>query len=493
MAAAFVLTPTARADDISSAARGVVRVVITASVDGEEIGRAHGSGFAVAPNRIVTNAHVVELANKFPSLVTIDVVPETGDDHYKGELVAFDADRDLALIQFEGPPLPPLTLYSPALPDGYPLVSLGYPGNVDKATYGSLTQMLQPTSPVRSTGVLSAHRSQRGLETLEHTAQIARGNSGGPLLDNCGRIVGVNRAVTTAEEGDGSFVIALGESELAAFLKENKQPFHAVSWPCKSMEAAVQRDQELAQQRAEQTQQDARDREVAAQRAHDSAVQKAQLANERTRDNFMAGAAFLLVVGGLAIGGGGLLLNRGKRNPAIAAAAAGGLMMVGAIVLFLVRPDFDPDSVTVADDGSDVGAQVSTPRTGHLLCKLDPDRSRIIIADGKNFTLDWGADGCVAGKTQYAETANAWQRVLVPEKGDTVTVATYDPDRQTYVADRYFLDPAAMAHLRKNRPEQKQCTGEMAARAELASRQSSIRSALPALPNERLVYTCSAQ
>ena len=52
----------ARADDISAAARGVVRVVIIAQADGEELGRGHGSGFAIAPNRIVTNAHVVREA-----------------------------------------------------------------------------------------------------------------------------------------------------------------------------------------------------------------------------------------------------------------------------------------------------------------------------------------------------------------------------------------------------------------------------------------------
>ena len=52
----------ARADDISAAARGVVRVVIIAEADGTELGRGHGSGFAVAPNRIVTNAHVVARA-----------------------------------------------------------------------------------------------------------------------------------------------------------------------------------------------------------------------------------------------------------------------------------------------------------------------------------------------------------------------------------------------------------------------------------------------
>ncbi|MFX8926218.1 hypothetical protein ABTN20_20685, partial [Acinetobacter baumannii] len=56
-----IATPT-RADDISAAGRGVVRVVTIATAAGEVVGFGHGSGFAVGPNRIVTNAHVVELA-----------------------------------------------------------------------------------------------------------------------------------------------------------------------------------------------------------------------------------------------------------------------------------------------------------------------------------------------------------------------------------------------------------------------------------------------
>ena len=58
----FALASPARADDISAAGRGVVRVVVVAFEDGEVSDFGHGSGFAVAANRIVTNAHVVALA-----------------------------------------------------------------------------------------------------------------------------------------------------------------------------------------------------------------------------------------------------------------------------------------------------------------------------------------------------------------------------------------------------------------------------------------------
>ncbi|GGO94305.1 trypsin-like peptidase domain-containing protein [Stakelama pacifica] len=483
----------ASADDISAAARGVVRVVIIAQADGEELGRGHGSGFAIAPNRIVTNAHVVELANKFPSLVTIDIVPESGDAHYEGELVAFDPDADLAIIQFDGPPLPPLTLYSPSLPDGAGLVSLGYPGNVDKATMESLSQMLIPTAPVRSSGILSTHRDLRGLGTIEHTAQIARGNSGGPLLDQCGRVVGVNRAVTSADDGDGGFVMSLDENALAAFLKAQKQPFRSVDWPCTSMQAVMDAARERASRQADNNEEAARERRFQALRAQDAAVAAARAKNDATRENMMGGAALLLVLGALGVGAGGWIDSKGNRRRAIQVAAAGGAVMIGAVVLFVLRPDFDPASLDT-DKGQAGGDSGAALVSGKLKCSFDPDRSRVTVSDAAPMTLDW-KQGCVAGRTQYVEGADGWTRILVPDNEASVTVNHFDPASRSFTSDRYLLPRDAMARVRELRTdaELKSCTSDQAKLGELASRQSAIRAALPEQPDERLVYSCSPQ
>src|SRR3546814_16979656 len=77
----------ARADDSSATARGVVRVV-TIAFEGESVGDfGHGSGFAIAPDRIVTNAHVVELAARDPEHVVIGIVPSAGDKTFRGRVV----------------------------------------------------------------------------------------------------------------------------------------------------------------------------------------------------------------------------------------------------------------------------------------------------------------------------------------------------------------------------------------------------------------------
>ena len=190
------LPATARADDIAAAGRGVVRVVTIAIVDGRVVGFGHGSGVAVGPDRIITNAHVVELAQRYPEDVVIGVVPSEGAKGFQGRLVAYDAQADLALISFAGAKLPPATFYTGSMGEGDPVVALGYPGNVDLATARSAADYITPTTPVRSEGVLSGRRALSGVEVLLHTASIARGNSGGPLLDRCGRVIGINSAIT---------------------------------------------------------------------------------------------------------------------------------------------------------------------------------------------------------------------------------------------------------------------------------------------------------
>ena len=100
LALTFGLASSASADDIAATGRGVVRVVTIAVVDDQVVGFGHGSGFAIAPNRIVTNAHVVDLAERYPDNVVVGIVPTEGSKSYQGKVIAYDSQRDLALIEF---------------------------------------------------------------------------------------------------------------------------------------------------------------------------------------------------------------------------------------------------------------------------------------------------------------------------------------------------------------------------------------------------------
>ncbi|AQR75278.1 S1C family serine protease [Sphingomonas sp. LM7] len=483
----------ARADDISASGRGVVRIVTIAVVDDEVVGFGHGSGFAVAPNRIVTNAHVVELADRYPGNVVIGIVPSEGDKSFQGKLVAIDQQRDLALIEFSGVRLAPLTLFTGLPSDGESLIALGYPGNVDLATARSAADFIRPQSPVRSQGGFAGDRTLQGTNVLLHTASIARGNSGGPLLDRCGRVLGVNSAITRGDEGDSTFAFAIAGSELAAFLQGAKQPFASVGVPCTSVEEQMAQERN-ADEKA-RLDADARARTDAAKNAteREDAIAQARSRNVVARENYMAGAAVLLVLGALALGGAGMLFSRDRRREAIWLAAGGGVLMLGAVALFLSRPDFDESKILSVPKASAGPAVPGQSATGRMVCTLVPERSRVTVTAIDKVDLDIGADGCINGRTQYAESGARWQRILVPEQEQSVSVLDYDPASRTYTNTRYLLSSAQMTKARALRSgvPLKTCSADQAARASLATQQQALRAALPPVYNEKLVYSCS--
>ena len=126
--------------DIDAAARGVVRIVIfdrtTEGGEEELYPVSHGTGFAVSPQRIVTNAHVVReamAAGPFGESRVIGIVPTDGDPPAFARIVAIDPGTDLALLSIQGSlRMPPLTLAA-SRPGGSgdTVTSVGYPMNVD--------------------------------------------------------------------------------------------------------------------------------------------------------------------------------------------------------------------------------------------------------------------------------------------------------------------------------------------------------------------------
>jgi S1-C subfamily serine protease len=493
--AAIVAVPprAARADDVGAASRSVVRVVTIAIVDQEVVGFGHGSGFAVGPNRIVTNAHVVELAQKYPDNVVIGVVPSEGSKSYQGRVVAIDTRRDLALIEITGASLPPATLYTGSLDDSVGLVSLGYPGNVDVATAQSAADYIKPLAPIRSEGSLSAQRNVNGVGVLLHTASIARGNSGGPLLDHCGRIVGVNSAITQGENGDANFGFAIGDAELMAFLRDAKQPVSTVDNPCTSVEARMSADQAADAAAREAADAARRDSAAKTAAARQQAVEAARENAQRTAENVMAVAALLLVLGALAVGGGGLLYGRGQQRHAVWAASIGGTLMIAAVIVFLLRPSDEPKLPAGFDVPVPTPSASAEHPLGKMSCTFVPERSRYTVSKPDDVTLGWGTDGCMNDRTQYALDNGKWVRVLVPKDEETVSVLEFDPATRTYTNYRYFLSQAQMDSLRKIRSQVtlKQCSADQGARDQLATQQQSIRSSLPAAYSEKLVYTCA--
>ena len=487
----LTLAVPARADDISASGRGVVRIVVIAVVDDEVVGFGHGSGFAVGPNRVVTNAHVVALVQRYPGNVVIGIVPSEGSQAFQGQLVAQDIDKDLALIEFRGERLPPLALYTGPLGEGESAYALGYPGNVDLATAQSANDYITPLTPVRTQGLYSGRRSLMGTEVMLHTASIARGNSGGPLLDRCGRVIGVNSAFTRADEGDAAFAFAISGAELQSFLRAAGQEMNAVGGRCTSIEDSLAQDRAASERAAADSAAKASADAERARQAREAALDAERERIDLARENYMAIAAFLLVLGGLSLAGAALLATKGQRRNAIIAGVAGGVLMLAALIVFLLRPTFDAQAVTLPADTTAPEPQIAA--TGPLVCTLIPERSRVTVSKTDDVPLDWQAEGCMNARTQYAQTQSGWQRILVPADEATVSVLDFDPQSGIYVNSRYLLTAPQMAEARRLRSEVelKQCSRNPDAVGQLGAKQSAIRNSLPALPNERLVYRCT--
>jgi S1-C subfamily serine protease len=154
-----------------------------------------GSGVIIAPDGyILTNNHVVEGATALSVTkqdgVTLDAV-----------LIGTDPATDLAVIRASGSDLPYAVLgESSRLKAGQLVIAIGNPFGFNSTV---------------STGVVSAlgralrSRDGRLIENIiQHTAPLNPGNSGGPLVDSRGRVVGINTAIIAIAQGIGFSVPA---------------------------------------------------------------------------------------------------------------------------------------------------------------------------------------------------------------------------------------------------------------------------------------------
>ena len=499
---ALVLPVVAAGDpaDIDAAARGVVRVVIVGA-DGEEIFPiSHGTGFAVTRDRVVTNAHVVRdaIADR---ATRIGIVPTGGGQAVYGELVAVAANKDLALIRLTGPlRLPPLTLAGGMAPDAGDVVSVGYPMNVDRAQGLELGDIFRSQPPVKSRGSISGLRPSRQFDSILHTAPIARGNSGGPLLDECGRVLGVNSFGADNEGGDAEFFFAVSNRELIPFLRANGVEAPVSALPCRSMaeldaSESARMAREQAQAQAELAAQDAANRT-----RRERATLEAQTAVAMEREDRLV-LAVLLLLAAFALGQWALALRRDpghdpQRFKLVAGAAI--VCLLAALAAWLTRPGIDAIDRRVAaamtPEGEagpdDAGA---APGELALQCTLVPERSRVTGAPAQSVALAWNANGCVNSRTQYGVAGGSWSRVFVPNDEDAVAVNSFEPATRTYRSERFLLDRAAMDAARAARAEYTAPScGAPDAAARLGEMQAEVLGLLPGQANERLVYDCTA-
>jgi hypothetical protein len=492
LALALILAPAAaRADsqDIAAAARSVVRVAIVATNGSDAYFVGHGSGVAIAHDKVLTNAHVVELTRQEKNLV-IGIVPSEGKKSYGGHVIAYSPGNDLALIQLDEGSLPIATFYAGAVGDGAHVTAIGYPGTVDRAQGLGLKDMVET---VKTSGNVSSGRSSHSFDTILHSAPLAAGNSGGPLVDDCGRVLGINSFGSVSDGNDAEFGFAVSWREVASFLRQAGVNSQRTTVACRSMAEADAAEAAIVQRESQATDQARRTREEARDRAASEARDAAEREVISERENAMAGAAVLLALAVLGLGAGGLFYTQGKERKSTWFLAGGGVLLFAALGLFLLRPSFskvDERAKLPADQG--VTTNGAFAWEGDNLCRIDNDRSRLTVSQPNDVGFNWAEGGCVNGATQYVADGTKWRRAIVGEDGNYVTSSEFDPATGLLRVQRWLPDAAMMEKLRalaKDAPA-KTCGTDAALLGKIAALQSDLSAALPAQPNERLVYHC---
>src|SRR5262245_12871214 len=210
---ALVALP-ARADDkprtegktVEQVAEQVRKSVVVITVPGRDGKRGGlGTGFVVGEGLVATNLHVVGEGRA----VTVELAD--GKRHEATTIHAFDRNLDLAVVRIDAKGLPVLPLAdSSAVKDGQPVVAVGNPHDLKHSVVA---------------GVISSRREVNKLPMLQIAIPVEPGNSGGPLVDMQGRVVGVMTAKSAVTENLG---FAVAANALKPLLKKpNSVPMSA--------------------------------------------------------------------------------------------------------------------------------------------------------------------------------------------------------------------------------------------------------------------------
>ena len=159
-------------------------------------GNSLGSGFAVGENCIITNAHVLDNPNN------IILTTYAGETH-SAYLVGYEEDKDIAVLGVTDAKFTPLTIADyKSLNTGDDVYAIGAP----KSMAYTLTK-----------GVISAKEREIGkYKYIQTDAAINEGNSGGPLLNDEGNVIGINTLKMSDSEGIG---LAIPMTVVSDFLK----------------------------------------------------------------------------------------------------------------------------------------------------------------------------------------------------------------------------------------------------------------------------------
>jgi serine protease Do len=162
----------------------------------EQVQRGVGSGFIIsADGYVLTNAHVVDGADEV--YVTL-----TDKREFKAKVLGADARTDVALLKIDGGNLPRLSMGdSNKIRVGEWVIAIGSPFNLENTV---------------TAGIISAKSRDTGdyLQLIQSDVAVNPGNSGGPLINMRGEVIGINSQIATLSGGYNgiSFAVPIDEA-----------------------------------------------------------------------------------------------------------------------------------------------------------------------------------------------------------------------------------------------------------------------------------------
>ncbi|HEX6970462.1 MAG TPA: MarP family serine protease [Micromonosporaceae bacterium] len=177
---------------VAEARRSVVKVLGSAPSCSRRI---EGSGFVYAGERVMTNAHVVA--------GTRSVEVELGRRRYDARVVVYDPNLDLAVLYVPGLPAPSMRFSAQEAQSGADAVVLGFPLD---GPFNAQSARIRDLGEITGPNIYESRNVTREVYTIR--APVRSGNSGGPLVDPQGRVLGVIFAAAADDDSTGFAVSA---------------------------------------------------------------------------------------------------------------------------------------------------------------------------------------------------------------------------------------------------------------------------------------------